>query len=161
MLLFLSISLLSALIFSLISSQQREGYRGEKWYSLSLIHRKSTIPFNVILAKDEVSRRKGLSILSSLREGRGMLFLFPREGVHSFWMKDMQFPIDILWFNTQRELCSIKERAKPEDYPAVYTPNCVVRYVLEIPAGDVEKYHLERGDKIDLSHIPDEVLVAE
>ncbi len=90
-----------------------------------------------------------------------MLFSFPNEGIHQFWMRGMHFPIDILWFTSKGELCGIKEWAKPEDYPRTYTPECNARYVLEIPAGSVKAFHLEKGDTVDLSHIPNDMLDAE
>ena len=147
------------MLIILLVSQFRGGV-GRQWYPITIEHKSHTIPFEVILAKDDNTRRKGLSIVSSLERNQGMLFLFPIEGVHRFWMKGMRFPIDILWFNANGELCDIKERAKPEDYPTTYTPECISSYVLEIPARSVKAFHLEKGDTINLSHIPSDVLNA-
>ncbi len=158
---FLSLILLFLTVILTFISKLEKGDEVNSWHMISLTHNGNTIPFEVVFARDDSARRKGLSIFSSLKKRHGMLFLFPDEGIHSFWMKDMQFPIDILWFNSNGELCDIKERAKPEEYPAVYTPECRSRYVLEIPAGEGKKYQLRKGDTIDLSRIPGDVLSAE
>lgn len=94
------------------------------------------------------ARERGLSGRSALLENQGMLFVFSEDGIHSFWMKDMNFPIDILWISASREIVYIKENASPDDYPATYAPDKEARYVLEVAAGFVEKYGVRIGDRI-------------
>src|SRR3989344_9467711 len=51
----------------------------------------------VELALSEIERAKGLSKREGLKENEGTLFVFERPGKHHFWMKDMNFPLDIIW----------------------------------------------------------------
>ncbi len=95
---------------------------------------------SVYLAKNKKSREKGLSHFSSLKKNQGMLFIFPNEEKHAFWMKEMKFPIDILWFDTKKSLCWVKENARPEDFPNIYIPKCSAKYVLEVPAGTYKDF---------------------
>jgi Uncharacterized ACR, COG1430 len=50
------------------------------------------------LALTSEQREKGLSVKDKLKENEAMLFVFEESAKHSFWMKDMKFPIDIIWF---------------------------------------------------------------
>src|SRR4051812_42406436 len=49
------------------------------------------------IADTETLREKGLSGRQSLSDTQGMLFIFQEEGIHSFWMKDMLIPLDMIW----------------------------------------------------------------
>jgi hypothetical protein len=43
---------------------------------------------------------KGLAVKNQLKENEAMLFIFEESAKHSFWMKDMKFPIDIIWLDS-------------------------------------------------------------
>ncbi len=100
------------------------------------------------LARNQEEQMRGLSIVSELQDNQAMLFIFPKEDHHSFWMKDMQFPIDIVWIDGEKKILFIKEYAQPSDYPEVYQPDVLSKYVLEVPAGFVQKHQLQRGDSL-------------
>ena len=111
----------------------------------------------VELASTTTEQNKGLSGRSELPENSGMLFVFAEPGKHSFWMKDMNFPIDIVWFtpseggdNSNLKVVYIKKNATPETYPEAFTPNVDAKYVLEISAGFSDKNNLKVGDTIVL-----------
>lgn len=91
----------------------------------------------------------GLSGRDSLSKGTGMLFVFETPDLHGFWMKDMNFPIDIIWFNEYSEVIHIVENASPESYPETFTPPSPSLYVLEVPAGFAQEHHIKLGDVID------------
>lgn len=108
------------------------------------------------IADDEAERKKGLGGRGSLAEKEGMLFVFPEKtsGI-SFWMKDMRFPIDIIWVKDQ-EVVKIDKNAEPEAGVADenlkhYWPGTEINYVLEVAAGFSEKNNLKVGDKILLT----------
>ncbi|MDX1536041.1 MAG: DUF192 domain-containing protein, partial [Candidatus Spechtbacterales bacterium] len=71
----------------------------------------------VELAEKPEDKAKGLSGRSSLAEEHGMLFVFNRPGTYSFWMKEMNFPIDIIWIGEDMRVVDITKNAKPESYP--------------------------------------------
>jgi uncharacterized membrane protein (UPF0127 family) len=87
---------------------------------------------NIELADDVLSRTRGLSGRESLSGGSGLLFVFAELGQPGFWMKDMNFPIDILWFNEGRELIDVTEDVYPETFPETFYSNAPVKYVLEV-----------------------------
>lgn len=94
----------------------------------------------------DATRARGLSGRPALDDGRGMLFVFDRADYHGFWMKDMRFPIDIIWFNDDWRVIDITENISPEDFPKIYRPRSPVRYVLEINAGFTAANKIILGD---------------
>lgn len=98
------------------------------------------------VADTESLREKGLSGRTSLPDGTGMWFAYGEDGIYSFWMPDMHFPIDIMWFDKNFRAVYFKENATPESYPHVFTPDVSARYVLEAPAGFVKKNGIILGD---------------
>lgn len=102
----------------------------------------------------EVSRIRGLSGRTSLKDGEGMWFDFGTDGYPSFWMKEMNFPIDILWLNKDLEITYLKENATPESYPEMFTPSSLCRFVLEVPSGFVKKYEVKIGEKATVHKTP-------
>ncbi|HVV15003.1 MAG TPA: DUF192 domain-containing protein [Candidatus Paceibacterota bacterium] len=89
----------------------------------------------VEVASDQAQEEQGLSGRTSLPEGRGMLLAFEHNGDWGIWMKDMRFPIDILFISETGNVVSINENVSPDTYPQVFYPPLAVRYVLELPAG--------------------------
>jgi uncharacterized membrane protein (UPF0127 family) len=100
----------------------------------------------VDLALTPATQAQGLSGRINLPEGNGMLFIFSKPDRYSFWMKDMNFPIDMIWLDQNRQVVYIEKDAQPTSYPATFTPNTDAEYVLEVPAGFAEKNNLEEGD---------------
>lgn len=107
--------------------------------------------FKVEMAKSAWELEKGLGGRGPFAENRGMLFVFPEEGYYQFWMKDMQFSVDIIWIN-QEKIVDIKEKAPipTTHYLEQYRPEAPAKYVLEINAGLVEKYGFKAGDAVKL-----------
>lgn len=95
-------------------------------------------------------RNKGLSGRSSLAEGRGMLFVFEGDGIYSFWMKDMLFPIDIIWISSNGNIVDINENVAPDTYPKTFSSQSPARYVLELPANTVKRLRISVGDIVRL-----------
>ena len=106
----------------------------------------------VELASTPVEKTKGLSGRSELQEGEGMLFVFSAPGRYPFWMKDMNFPIDIIWLSEDMEVVYIKKDARPELYPEIYGSDIDSKYVLEVVAGFSEKYNLKVGDRVEFTY---------
>ncbi|MEN9342114.1 MAG: hypothetical protein RIQ54_370 [Candidatus Parcubacteria bacterium] len=94
--------------------------------------------YEVEIANSILSRTRGLSGRPQLMTGAGMLFIFPVASVYGFWMKDMRFPIDIVWISNNR-VVGISHDVPPAgtdsfDLPRYYPPQ-PVSVVLELPAG--------------------------
>ena len=103
---------------------------------------------DVWVSKSEEERRKGLSNLDSISDNEGMLFVFQEEVEPLFWMKDMNFPIDIIWINSEKKIVEITEGIYPETYPHTFSPITPVKYVVEVNAGWCAKNKIEKGDKL-------------
>lgn len=99
-------------------------------------------------------RAQGLSGREGLEKDEGMLFVFPEDGTHGFWMKDMLFSIDILWLSESGEVVDLYTHVSPSTYPRVFEPKRTARYVLELPAGFAEAHGVEEGSKITFPSQP-------
>lgn len=105
--------------------------------------------FKVEIVDEPVEQARGLSGRDQFPENQGMLFVFPNAAIRSFWMRGMQFPLDIVWIRGD-EIIGFSENLLPAvglDYP-FYSPPAPVDKVLEINAGLVKKLGLKIGDKL-------------
>ncbi len=102
----------------------------------------------VSLATTSAQRSRGLSGRSELLEGTGMLFVFSEPAQYSFWMKDMNFSIDIVWVNARGVVIDITTDASPASFPTTFVPSGPVTYVLEVPAGYTSRAGINIGDTI-------------
>lgn len=96
---------------------------------------------------------KGLSGRKELKKDEGLLFVFNYSDEYPFWMKDMNFAIDIIWIDEDFRVVYIKENATPESYlsvgkagPETFSPQKKARYVLEVNSSFSEKNNLKVGD---------------
>jgi uncharacterized membrane protein (UPF0127 family) len=96
------------------------------------------------------SRERGLSGKKGLLAGEGMLFVFDKPGRYGFWMKDMLFPIDMVWINDDGLVVHVERNVKPETYPTAFINTLDASYVLEIAANESEKYGLYMGAAVTI-----------
>jgi uncharacterized membrane protein (UPF0127 family) len=104
-----------------------------------------------IAATDE-QRTKGLSVKDRLGENEAMLFVFDNEAEHSFWMKNMKFPIDIIWLDSDKTIVHIEHNLQPCSFELLcptYKPNVESLYVLETVGGFAEKYDIVKGTMVE------------
>lgn len=94
--------------------------------------------FKLEIADEPAELIKGLSNRESLPKDYGLLFVFPETGKHGFWMKDMKFPIDIVWLDENKEVIGITKNLKPNSYPQVFYPPKDIKYALEINTGIIK-----------------------
>ncbi len=116
---------------------------------IPLTVRDLAIDTQVAATPDE--RKKGLSGRESLPINSGMLFVFDSAANWGIWMKDMQFPIDIIWINADRKIVYIVQNATPQPGKkdselAIYRSNSTALYVLEVNAGISNLHNLQVGD---------------
>lgn len=102
------------------------------------------------VANTDVRRAEGLSGRKEIKPNEGMLFVFPEDREHGFWMKDMGFPIDILWLDRGYRIVDVRENVEPESYPKVFRPDVSARYTLELPAGFFAQYKLSKGMPLEI-----------
>jgi hypothetical protein len=87
----------------------------------------------------------------ALAKDRGMLFVFPEEGLHRFWMKNTRIELDIIFIGGDRKVVSITHRAQPcrKDPCDRYSPEGNVAYALEIAGGLAAAYRFAAGDLVE------------
>lgn len=95
-------------------------------------------PILVEVADTKESRIRGLSGRESIGSD-GLLIVFPDEGAHGIWMKNMNFGIDIVWIDSYGRVVFLKEGVLPETYPEVFEPRKNSKFVLEVEAGRAKK----------------------
>lgn len=108
--------------------------------------------FTVELAETREKQALGMMFRDSLKEGHGMLFLFPNEAPRSFWMKNCRIPLDIFYFDAELALVSVSENTPPcrtERCPS-YPSAGPAQYVLELNAGMAAELGVQPGDKLEL-----------
>ncbi len=105
---------------------------------------------SVEIAASAAAREKGLSGRERLDAGHGMLFVFAAPNVYSFWMKDMKFPIDIIWIRGDEvvDLSTEVPVPKPGEALALYKPRQAADRVLEVPSGYCRTHGLRTGEKV-------------
>lgn len=107
---------------------------------------------HVDIVADALSRARGLSGRENLCENCGMVFVFGQESKHNFWMKDMNFPLDILYIQKD-EIVEIFENVPILDDMGEIKeifPNQKADKVLELNAGWCTAHGVEVGDRIEL-----------
>ena len=127
-----------------------QSFAEEIVYSHAIVTTSSGKEIPVEVADTLKKRSLGLGKRNSLKKGWGMLFVFEKRKHHRFWMKDMRFPLDIIWLDNHR-IVHIIHNAKPAnstDNPEVITSPLPANFVLEIAAGRSVKLRLKTGQQM-------------
>ncbi|MCL4404088.1 DUF192 domain-containing protein [Patescibacteria group bacterium] len=104
-------------------------------------------------ARTSAERSQGLGGRTSLNINDGMYFIFPDAESYGFWMKDMNFPIDIVWINGDTVIgytanVPAPAAGTPDSALQIYYPPAPVDRVLELHAGRAAMLHLSVGDTV-------------
>ena len=128
-----------------------QSFAEEIVYSHAIVTTSTGEEIPVEVADTLKKRSLGLGKRASLKKGWGMLFVFEKRKQHSFWMKDMQFPLDIIWMDNHR-IVHIIHNAQPVNSkvePEVMISPVPVNFVLEIAAGRAAKLRLKTGQRMN------------
>ncbi len=108
------------------------------------------VEIKVETAKTPVELYKGLSGRDSLCQNCGMLFIFPDKAGRTFVMRNMLFPIDILWIDGEK-IVKIDEELPLPIFPegGEYHSGQPVDYVLEVSNGFCRKNNIKAGDRVE------------
>ncbi|MDC7999474.1 DUF192 domain-containing protein [Aequorivita todarodis] len=105
---------------------------------------------DIEIADDEYSSQTGLMYRHSMAENQAMLFVFNNSQRRSFYMKNTEIPLDIIYFDSEKKLVNIQKNAKPYDETSLPS-DAASQYVLEVNAGLSDAWKLEKGDRIQFS----------
>jgi len=110
---------------------------------------------NVEIADDEYNITRGLMYRDTLKKDTGMLFVFKEESIYNFWMKNMKFPIDIIWIDSNLTIAHIERNVPPcnADPCPKYAPKNKARYVLETSANFTSKNDVDIGTKVGFYNV--------
>ena len=110
-----------------------------------------SVCFEAEIAVTADERSRGLMYRDALAKDRGMLFVFPEEGLHDFWMKNTRIELDIVFIAADRRVVSISRQAKPcrKEPCEIYSPEGNVAYALEIAGGLATAYGFTAGDLVE------------
>ncbi len=105
---------------------------------------------DIEIADTDYETQTGLMYRSGMEDNQGMLFVFEDNRMHSFYMKNTEFALDILFIDDQFQLVSYKDNAQPLDESGI-SSQVPIRYVLEVNAGLREKWGVNAGDSVAFS----------
>ncbi len=101
------------------------------------------------IASTSQEKQIGLSNRESLCVNCGMLFIFPKQSIYTFWMKDTYIPLDIIWLDKDYKIVKIATVLETNSEKK-YSNKVKAKYVIELNANEVFKRDLEIGDVIQL-----------
>ncbi len=105
------------------------------------------------VAKERETLSRGLMFRDSLAKNSGMLFIFPREGMYSFWMKNTRIPLSIAFINSQGRIVGLDEM-RPYDTVTVHMPFEPYTYAIEMDSGWFPQKGVKCGDTLKIPSIP-------
>lgn len=112
------------------------------------------ISVNAEIASTDAQHEQGLMFRQTLKEGRGMLFVFNEAQLRTFWMKNTFIPLSIGFFDSNKKLIDIQEMepAKSEIDANIktYTSSAPAQYVLEAPKGWFVRHKINKGEVLKL-----------
>lgn len=103
---------------------------------------------DIEIADDEYKTQTGLMYRDQMGELQGMLFVFPDEDFRSFYMKNTNIPLDIIYIDADKKIVSFQKNTQPNNETSLPS-NAPAKYVLEINAGLSDEWQLEVGDKME------------
>ena len=101
------------------------------------------------LARTEEQRNTGLMFRTALEDGKGMLFIFDKDEVLSFWMKNTLIPLSIAYISYDGTIIDIRDMYPHNTNPVRSSRSA--RYALEVPQGWFDRVGIKTGDHLNLN----------
>lgn len=117
------------------------------------------VPLQVQVADTEPRRIRGLMFQDELPYDQGMIFVFDEPGLYSLWMLNMQFALDMIWFDENGKVVYVEKNVPPCKTPLeTMTCQSIIPegnslYILEVTAGFIDKYHITKESKLEIISI--------
>ena len=117
------------------------------------------IPLEVQIADNESLRIRGLMFQDQLPPDQGMIFVFNEPGLYSLWMLNMQFSLDMIWFDQDGKIVHIEKDVPPCKTPLEIAacqsiiPDDMAVYVLEVTAGFIDENNITADSTLDIISI--------
>jgi hypothetical protein len=113
----------------------------------------------VQVADTEPRRVRGLMFQDQLPYDQGMIFVFNESGVYSLWMLNMQFSLDMIWFDENGDIVHIEKNIPPCKTPTEImacqsiVPSGEAKYILEVSSGFIDQFNITKDSKLDIISI--------
>jgi uncharacterized membrane protein (UPF0127 family) len=127
-------------------------------YSLDKLsgYKKANVTINrynisAFVADTDAKRIEGLSGIENIAQDQGMLFILDYPSKQGFWMKEMKFPLDIIWVDNNNTVVHVEKRLQPCTsifFCPVFTPLKDAKFVLETGAGFADSHSVKEGTRI-------------
>ncbi|MEZ4180001.1 MAG: DUF192 domain-containing protein [Candidatus Doudnabacteria bacterium] len=112
------------------------------------------------VASTQKQKERGLSYRKSLEPNSGMLFDFSNQPkfIPSFWMKGMNFDLDLIWIEDQtiidisHQVTAPSSNQIPNNQLPTYSPSKAVNFVLEVPSGWAQQHNIDVGQTIEIKN---------
>jgi uncharacterized membrane protein (UPF0127 family) len=114
---------------------------------ISAGEKKPARTIDIEIAENDSSREKGLMWRKTMTDEQGMLFIFDKQELHSFWMKNTILSLDIIFVSENNEIVKIQKKAKPYSLESIPSGK-PAKFVVEVNGGFSDKYGIKEGDKI-------------
>ncbi|MGY5152066.1 MAG: DUF192 domain-containing protein [Candidatus Nitrosopumilus sp. bin_6a] len=117
------------------------------------------IALEVQIADSEPRRVRGLMFQDQLPYDQGMIFVFDEPGLYSLWMLNMQFPLDMIWFDQYGNIVHIEKNVPPCKTALEITtcqsvvPDNEALYVLEVTSGFIDQNNITKDSKLTIISI--------
>jgi len=112
----------------------------------------SNLTVNVSVADNDTERMQGLMFVEEMPRYNGMLFIFSDEDERSFWMKNTQIPLDIIFIDEHMMVINVEEAEPGGDVPDSelprYKSNGPCMYVIELNIGVCEEHGIVAGTEV-------------
>lgn len=105
--------------------------------------------FRLYVADNQMRQSKGLSGLDKMPEDAGMIFIFKNRGFYSFWMKEMNFPLDFVFLDGNLVVYQI-ENVAPSSFPHTFTADKKFDKAIELNSGTISRLKISQNDKLTL-----------
>lgn len=112
------------------------------------------ISLEVEVARSLEEQKHGLMFVSSIGNGKGMLFPYSAPREIFFWMKNTMIPLDMIFVRADRTICRIVAEARPRDMTPIPSQEPVIA-VIEIGGGEAKRLGISVGDKVESPDIGD------
>jgi len=107
----------------------------------------------VAIADDPYERSRGLMYRHSLPDTVGMFFIYERQEILNFWMKNTSISLDIIFLDRDYRVVSIAEHTHPYSEDMIPSSH-PARFALEVNAGFADKHGIKPGDHLILNRYP-------
>ena len=117
------------------------------------------VALEVQIADSEPRRVRGLMFQDPLPMDQGMIFVFDEPGLYSLWMLNMQFSLDMMWFDSDGNIVHIEKNVAPCKTVVEITscqsivPDDEALFVLEVTSGFIEQNNITKDSKLTIISI--------